>query len=152
MSGQLALVPGDYNQDLQLDCADADLLSQAIATGSTDLTFDANVDGQVNLMDFESWITDLKGTLLGDANLDMTVDGTDFIRWNNNKFTSNAGLCEGDFNGDGINDGTDFLLWNANKFSTVEALVTVPEPTGCWLLGIFTCCQFRPKNSFKKRR
>ena len=69
---------GQMTADLDFQyCTDADLLSQAIAAGSTDLTFDANGDNVVDASDFESWVVDLKGTLAGDANLDLVVDGTD---------------------------------------------------------------------------
>ncbi len=66
--------------------------------------------------------------IAGDANLDGTVDVSDFNIWNGNKFTSTGAWCLGDFNADGITDVSDFNVWNANKFST--SLSTVPEPAG----------------------
>ncbi|MEM7314321.1 MAG: hypothetical protein AAF497_14320, partial [Planctomycetota bacterium] len=75
--------------------------------------------------------------LLGDANLDGVVDVSDFNNWNANKFTSNAAWCSGDFNADGVVDVSDFNNWNANKFtSSTDSAAAVPEPaTG--LLGLF---------------
>ena len=70
--------------------------------------------------------------LLGDANLDGAVDVSDFNTWNSHKFTATAAWCSGDFNADGSVDVSDFNLWNANKFNAVSA---VPEPAGASLFG-----------------
>jgi hypothetical protein len=69
----------------------------------------------------------------GDANLDGVVDVSDFNEWNANKFTSNAAWCSGDFTADGVVDVGDFNEWNANKFTSSDAAV-VPEPAGSWLV------------------
>lgn len=68
--------------------------------------------------------------LSGDANLDGTVDVSDFNAWNGNKFTSTAAWCSGDFNADGVVDVGDFNLWNGNKFTTSD-VASVPEPSAC---------------------
>jgi cytochrome c peroxidase len=70
--------------------------------------------------------------LLGDANLDGLVDVSDFNRWNLGKFTASTGWSSGDFNGDGVVDVSDFNIWNLNKFSAVAD--AVPEPAAAWLL------------------
>ena len=73
--------------------------------------------------------------LLGDANLDGAVDVSDFNLWNGHKFTNAAAWCRGDFNADGSVDVSDFNLWNGNKFTNADAApVAVPEPCGLWLL------------------
>ena len=69
----------------------------------------------------------------GDANLDGFVDVSDFNIWNGNKFTGSTGWCSGDFNADGVVDVSDFNLWNVNKFSSADSTASVPEPAG--LLG-----------------
>ena len=70
--------------------------------------------------------------LRGDANLDGVVDVGDFNVWNSNKFTSTPAWCGGDFNADGSIDVADFNLWNSNKFQAADAS-TVPEPEfGLW--------------------
>lgn len=107
--------------------------------------------GEVNL--------DSGGAYLpGDANLDGSVDVTDFNVWNESRFTELAAWCSGDFNADGFIDSSDFNLWNENKFTSsaaarldahvihpdrakgVEAngenIFTVPEPSG-GLLAVF---------------
>ena len=43
----------------------------------------------------------------GDANLDGSVDVSDFNLWNQNKFTELAAWSAGDFNADGIVDVSD---------------------------------------------
>ena len=76
------------------------------------------------------------GTILpGDANLDGFVDLSDFNRWNASKFETrfSASWGNGDFNGDGFIDTSDFNLWNVHKFRGVN---TVPEPQGGVLLGL----------------
>ncbi len=52
----------------------------------------------------------------GDANLDGVVDVSDFNRWNEHRFTGGTFWSSGDFNGDSITDVADFNLWNNNKF------------------------------------
>lgn len=67
--------------------------------------------------------------LPGDANLDGVVDISDFNLWNGHKFTRTAAWCQGDFNADGFSDTSDFNLWNGFKF-TSSAAVSVAEPSG----------------------
>ena len=62
--------------------------------------------------------------LPGDANLDGVVDVSDFNLWNNNKFNLGAGWCGGDFNADGTVDVSDFNIWNNNKFRASGALAS----------------------------
>ncbi|MEM7312847.1 MAG: hypothetical protein AAF497_06820 [Planctomycetota bacterium] len=70
--------------------------------------------------------------LLGDANLDGIVDVSDFNLWNVNKFTQSLKWCEANFNADQLVDVSDFNIWNANKFQSARP---VPEPSlWIWLL------------------
>jgi hypothetical protein len=109
---------GDFDGDGDLDIADVDALSQAVATQSTNLLFDTNGDGVVNLADLQHWVLNLKRTVMGDANLDFVTDGSDFNLWNQNKFTATTQWSKGNFNGDTFVDGSDFNVWNANKFTS----------------------------------
>ncbi|MEM8680669.1 MAG: hypothetical protein AAGF97_15075, partial [Planctomycetota bacterium] len=108
-------LPGDFNQDGNLDATDIDLLFDGIA--DQDLDFDLNGDGLLDEADVRFMVEDLIGTRLGDANLDFVVDGTDFLIWNTHKFSTGTGWASGDFNGDRSTDGTDFLIWNTHKFT-----------------------------------
>ena len=83
-------------------------------------------------------VTDGGAFLPGDANLDGVVDVADFNVWNGNKFTSTAQWCSGDFNGDGAADVADFNIWNGSKFTSSSGTAVVPEPTtgvlACWII------------------
>ena len=71
----------------------------------------------------------------GDANLDGVVDVSDFNLWNAFKFTSTLMWDRGDFNGDGAADVSDFNLWTSSKFTSSDGAFAVPEPaTGMMML------------------
>ena len=59
---------------------------------------------------------------LGDANLDGVVDVSDFNIWNTNKFSMSSNWCSGDFSADGVVDVSDFNLWNGNKFESAASI------------------------------
>ena len=118
---------GDFNSDGSLDCSDIDALTAAVAAGSSSSTFDMTNDGMVTGQDIVEWIVNIKGTLLGDANLDYSVDGADLLIWNAAKSTSAVGWCNGDFNGSGTTDAADFVIWNNHKFQTALP-PSIPEP------------------------
>ena len=69
----------------------------------------------------------------GDANLDGFVDVGDFNRWNSNRFSLSLAWDSGDFNGDGGIDVADFNLWNRHRFLSSDGAVQVPEPTAPWM-------------------
>ncbi len=75
--------------------------------------------------------------LLGDFNLDGVVDVGDFNIWNSNKFTNTGAWCLGDANADGVSDVGDFNIWNTAKFTSSDsAAAAVPEPSTLALLGL----------------
>ena len=96
LDGPGLTVTGDFNGDGDWDCADVNALTAAIATSSTDLSFDMNADGMVTVADLMEagvgWLavggannpTETGGNpfLAGDANLSGDVDGQDFLIWN----------------------------------------------------------------------
>lgn len=118
---------GDFSGNGTLDCADLAALSNRIVNGPYSAEFDLNQDNQLSSLDVNFWITTIRQTLLGDANLDFVVDGTDFGVWNSNKFTTGGHWCRGDFNSDGSVDGSDFGIWNSNKFTAADASRTMHE-------------------------
>ncbi len=65
----------------------------------------------------------------GDANLDGVVDVSDFNIWNGNKFTLTAAWCAGDFTADGVVDVSDLNLYISNKFTVSAAVPTAEEFT-----------------------
>lgn len=141
---------GDFNNDGLWNCADINQLTNAIATGSANLSFDMNGDGQITINDVTDpatgWLkvggannpaqTSGNPFRSGDANLDGVVDGSDFGIWNSGKFTSNTAWCSGNFNADGVVDGSDFGIWNSNKFTSSDAFAAVPEPASICLLVV----------------
>ena len=78
----------------------------------------------------------------GDGNLDGVVDVGDFNIWNQNKFTSVSAWCSGDFNADGVIDVGDFNIWNQNKFTASDA-AAVPEPSTTVMLMLAIPFLFR---------
>ncbi len=74
------------------------------------------IAGEVNLGIGRSY-------LYGDANLDGLVDVGDFNLWNLNKFTTTGAWCSADFNADGNTDVSDFNLWNTGRFTSSLAIV-----------------------------
>jgi hypothetical protein len=73
---------------------------------------------------------------VGDSNLDGSVDVSDFNLWNGAKFTSTLNWDDGDFNGDGSADVSDFNLWNGAKFTSSDGVSAVPEPGTSVLLSL----------------
>ena len=71
--------------------------------------------------------------LPGDANLDGLVDIEDFNVWDSHSFLNNAAWCSGDFDADGVVDVSDFNIWNENNFTSAD-VVSVPEPSAVWIL------------------
>ena len=67
--------------------------------------------------------------LMGDANLDGVVDVSDFNIWNANKFSTVAAWTRGDFTANGSIDVSDFNNWNFNKFQIADT-AAVPKPSG----------------------
>ncbi len=72
--------------------------------------------------------------LPGDANLDGSVDVSDFNIWNSNKLNNVAAWCAGDFTADGSIDVSDFNVWNSNKLMSSGRPGVVPEPQFGWLM------------------
>jgi hypothetical protein len=93
--------------------------------------------GQANLPSMQAY-------LVGDSNLDGVVDISDFNNWNGNKFTTVAAWSAGDFNADGVVDISDFNVWNTSKFQSADGASVVPEPEsgllGLSLLTLFLVC------------
>ena len=150
-------VDGDFNNDGLWDCDDINALSAAVASSSTDLSFDMNGDGVIDGADItgagDGWLavgganniaqTGGNAFLNGDANLSGAVDGSDFGIWNMNKFTTNSAWCSGNFNADNSVDGSDFGIWNTAKFTSSANAAGVPEPAlAGWMVAILWCRGF----------
>ena len=90
--------------------------------------------------------------LVGDANLDGSVDVSDFNIWNQNKFQSTGLWSQGDFNADGSTDVSDFNVWNDNKFLSGSRPATVPEPHSAvllWFYGLGCLVRLRASGGYR---
>jgi hypothetical protein len=129
----LRLLDYDYSESGDWDAADIDLLSAAIRNGNGDLKYDVNGDQAVNDADRHAWISDIRRTCLGDANLDGVFTTADFVAvftagQYEDSITGNSTWATGDWNGDAEFDSSDFVAaLQVNCYETVAA--TVPEPT-----------------------
>ncbi|MEM7316605.1 MAG: hypothetical protein AAF497_26025 [Planctomycetota bacterium] len=79
---------------------------------------------------------EVREIIRGDANLDGYVDVSDFNLWNRHRFTDFVSWGTGDFNNDGRVDVSDYNLWNANKFTFSSPPSSVPEPSDGILLAL----------------
>lgn len=127
---------GLYNCN-DIDFLTADIAA-GTNTGFFDLTGDGVVDlaDQDAWLAEAGTANGFPSSLLpGDANLNGIVDIADFNVWNTHKFTNTPAWCSGDFNANGVVDIADFNVWNAHKFQSSDAVSTVPEPENAlWLL------------------
>ena len=111
-----------------------------------------------NNFDFDDrafWLTDIKGTFLGDVNLDRTVDADDLntlgLNWRRTTATS---WSQGDFNGDGNVDASDLNDLGLNWRNSAEApasTTSVPEPAAIVLLALGFAFAIRPRASWTGR-
>ena len=140
-------VVGDLSFNGQLDVADLNILFRDIANRQRNRRLDLNMDRRVDVNDAYYWVTELKSTFVGDANLDGEVKFDDFLALSAN-FDEEGGWQQGDFDGDGTVSFPDFLALSANFGGTANASATaVPEPTAqsIALFGLLGLIGFRKR-------
>ncbi len=131
---------GDFDGNGILDANDID----ALLDGADPAVFDLTGDSQVNLDDRMFWVHDLKGTWIGDANLDGVFDSADFVEvflagQYEDDIPGNSTWATGDWTGDGEFNSSDFVFafqdggYEQGPFVVGPA---VPEPSCGLLLGI----------------
>ena len=129
---------GDFNGDGVVNVTDLDDLTAEVLAGTNDPLFDLDSNGTVDVDDRTVWITDIKDTFVGDANLDGQVNAQDLnalaLSWQRMSATS---WSQGDFNGDRNVDAADLnelaLNW-LNDSASAAPLPAVPEPSSIMLL------------------
>lgn len=104
---------GDVNFDGMLDAADLDILANNV--GSNDLGLDLDRNGVVDLQDWLFWVRVLKGTWIGDSDLDGEFNSGDLVSiFQADEFEDgipgNSGWVTGDWDGDGEFDTRDLVL------------------------------------------
>jgi hypothetical protein len=126
------VVAGDFNRNGSLDAADLDLLAGGII--AKDPHFDLDGDNDTDLDDRLKWVTDLKMTWLGDADLNGEFNSGDFVSvFTAGKYESGgaATWSEGDWNGDKRFDSGDFVTafqGGGYEKGPRAAVAAVPEP------------------------
>ena len=130
---------GDFNDDGVLNALDIDALTTEVIAGTNDVSYDVNDDQRVDQLDRGVWVSDLKNTYVGDANLDGVFDSTDFV----SVFVAGlyetgqaAGWSEGDWDGDQRFDSGDFVAAFVDGGYELgpKGAMAVPEPSSFWLL------------------
>lgn len=140
-----AILPGDFDDDGLLTVADIDLLSENARSTTPDLSFDVDRSGTVDHTDVATWVHDLRGTWLGDANLDGTFDSSDMVsvfqRGHYEDAESlNSGWGDGDWNADGdFTSGDLVTAFQDGGYESGERPVALPEPS-LSTLGLLLAC------------
>ncbi len=137
--------PGDFDGNGTLDRVDVNALNAQIAAQMHAAAFDLNGDALVDDADLTVWVSDLKRTWFGDADLNGVFDSSDLVDvFQPGKFETESAATweEGDWTGD-LRFGTDDLVRAFQDGGFEEgprpaALRAVPEPGGglLWLLGM----------------
>lgn len=124
---------GDFDRDGSLDVSDINQLSVGIAKQNTN--FDINRDGSVDQSDLTAWVHELKGTWIGDSNLDGEFNSGDLVHvfqagHYEDDIGMNSGWAEGDWNGDGDFDTADlvFAFQDGGYERGARLSHAVPEP------------------------
>ena len=137
-----AVKPGDVNGDGILSVDDLDQLTRAVRQHLTASVYDINNNGRVDGFDRLAWLTDIKQTVFGDADLDGVFDSNDMVQVfvageYEDGIPGNSTWAEGDFGGDGEFDSDDMVLaFQTGAYEKGKSASAVPEP-GSWLLSLF---------------
>lgn len=136
--------PCDFDGDGSLGEGDINILSAAIATGSTDLKYDVNSDSVVSVADLNYLVTDPSklNTWIGDANLDNEFNSSDLVAvFTTGKYevVADATWGEGDWNADQrFNSGDLVAAFTDGGYEQGargnDAVAVVPEPSSLGLL------------------
>ncbi len=136
-------VLGDFNDNMELDAADIDLLTTEVQAGTNNASFDLDNSTTVDAEDRRVWVEDLKNTFFGDANLDGEFNSSDFVTvFGAAKYEtgSPATWSEGDWNGDGVDEfGSYFAAFGGGGYEKgPRPVAAVPEPSamGLAFLGL----------------
>jgi hypothetical protein len=159
---------GDFNGDRSLGIADISQLTQALTSGGYDASFDLNRDGRLTSDDHRSWVMDVFGTYLGDANLDGEFGTGDLVQvlqfgQYEDSIARNSSWSSGDWNGDLEFNTSDLIVAlqtggfeKGPRDVSTSAAAAVPEPLGFTLgwtgvLGWSLCRRGRHRVAHRAR-
>lgn len=140
MPTPLSDMVGDFSGDDVLDITDINLLTAELQLGSVHPQYDLNHSGTVDLEDHKYWMTEMKQTWIGDANLDGEFNSGDLVQvFQSGKFETgaSAGWGQGDWNGDQRFNSGDFVAAFQDggfEFGPRVQIASVPEPTSSVVL------------------
>lgn len=141
-TGDDPLLPGDFDGTGILDAADINALTWAASTFENVVQFDLDADARVDSSDIRVWIKELKGSWIGDANLDGQFNSTDLVSLfsaGTYEHDTDATWNTGDFNGDARFSSTDLVAALADggyDRGVLGAASSVPEPNSLTLLAL----------------
>jgi hypothetical protein len=113
------IATGDFNNDGKLTTADLDLLVDAVSSGSTDPSYDLDMNGSVNTADIAFLVNNIVKPASGDYDWDASVTNADYQVWRS-RFGSELYL-NADGNGDGRVDMADYVVWRNSLPATAAA-------------------------------
>jgi hypothetical protein len=130
-------IPGDFDGNGTLDALDIDELSAQIRRGAMDAQYDLDGSGSVDAADRQTWVTQLKRTYFGDANLSGEFTSADLVAvfqlgQYEDTIPGNSTWASGDWTGDGDFTSSDFVLAfqdGGYENGPRPGLQIVPEPT-----------------------
>jgi hypothetical protein len=117
-------------------------LSAAVRAGDHPSSFDLNLDQRVDDADRTIWVTELKRTYFGDANLDGQFNSGDLVAVftvGKYELAVSAEWQDGDWNGDGQFNSRDFVVAfteGGYEQGPRPAFNIVPETSTGALLGV----------------
>ena len=138
----LTELAGDFDGDGLLARQDVDWLQRTIVADRSQPEFDLTGDDLVNKDDVRFWVTDLKHTYFGDANLDGEFASSDLVNIfvageYEDDIEGNSTWAEGDWDSDGDFTSSDLVLAFVEGGYEQGPRAAVPEPAPCAvMLGI----------------
>jgi hypothetical protein len=150
---------GDLDSNGTLNEADIEILCEQIHDPRASARYDLNADGIVDLDDLRYWVEEIKGTSIGDANLDGTFGTGDLISVftagqyedqidDNSVWTTGDWNCDEDFTtGDMV---YAFQYGDYEPLSRASVAQAVPEPglIGIWLTMVVSALR-RGRHGFR---
>ena len=124
----------DFNDDIDCNSADIDILRDAVINGIENPRLDIDGRGDPNLpdrFDFDFYITDrsMLGTGFGDADLNRIINFNDFVLLSNSYNKIGAGWADGNFHLDDITNFNDYVVLTGNLGMTWPSDTSTSTPS-----------------------